>query len=251
MVADSGGAMNMAGATNTARAADMHRPEEAPHYHGHRERLRTRFLEAGSDALADYELLELVLFRAIPRGDMKPLAKSLIAKFGSFAEVIAAPRARLAEVKGAGDAVIAELKVVEAAAQRLARGEVRQRHVLSSWTSVLDYCRAAMAFADKEQFRILFLDKRNQLIADEVQQTGTVDHTPVYPREVVKRALELSATAIILVHNHPSGDPTPSRADIDMTKEIATVAKPLGIAVHDHIIVGKDGHASLRGLGVM
>jgi DNA repair protein RadC len=251
MVADSGGAMNMAGAPNTARAADMHRPEEAPHYHGHRERLRTRFLEAGSDALADYELLELVLFRAIPRGDMKPLAKSLIAKFGSFAEVIAAPRARLAEVKGAGDAVIAELKVVEAAAQRLARGEVRQRHVLSSWTAVLDYCRAAMAFADKEQFRILFLDKRNQLIADEVQQTGTVDHTPVYPREVVKRALELSATAIILVHNHPSGDPTPSRADIDMTKEIATVAKPLGIAVHDHIIVGKDGHASLRGLGVI
>ena len=141
--------------------------------------------------------------------------------------------------------------MVEAAAQRLARGEVRQRHVLSSWTAVLDYCRAAMAFADKEQFRILFLDKRNQLIADEVQQTGTVDHTPVYPREVVKRALELSATAVILVHNHPSGDPTPSRADIDMTKEIATVAKPLGIAVHDHIIVGKDGHASLRGLGVM
>ncbi len=251
MVADSGAAMKLAGAPNTARAADMHRPEEAPHYHGHRERLRTRFLEAGSDALADYELLELVLFRAIPRGDMKPLAKSLIAKFGSFAEVIAAPRARLAEVKGAGDAVIAELKVVEAAAQRLARGEVRQRHVLSSWTAVLDYCRAAMAFADREQFRILFLDKRNQLIADEVQQTGTVDHTPVYPREVVKRALELSATAIILVHNHPSGDPTPSRADIDMTKEIATVAKPLGIAVHDHIIVGKDGHASLRGLGVI
>ena len=251
VVADSGGAMKLAGAPNTARAVDMHRPEEAPHYHGHRERLRTRFLEAGSDALADYELLELVLFRAIPRGDMKPLAKSLIAKFGSFAEVIAAPRARLAEVKGAGDAVIAELKVVEAAAQRLARGEVRQRHVLSSWTAVLDYCRAAMAFADREQFRILFLDKRNQLIADEVQQTGTVDHTPVYPREVVKRALELSATAIILVHNHPSGDPTPSRADIDMTKEIATVAKPLGIAVHDHIIVGKDGHASLRGLGVI
>ena len=251
MVADSGAAMKLAGAPNTARAADMHRPEEAPHYHGHRERLRTRFLEAGSDALADYELLELVLFRAIPRGDMKPLAKSLIAKFGSFAEVIAAPRARLAEVKGTGDAVIAELKVVEAAAQRLARGEVRQRHVLSSWTAVLDYCRAAMAFADREQFRILFLDKRNQLIADEVQQTGTVDHTPVYPREVVKRALELSATAIILVHNHPSGDPTPSRADIDMTKEIATVAKPLGIAVHDHIIVGKDGHASLRGLGVI
>jgi len=226
-------------------------PAEVPHYHGHRERLRARFREAGSDALADYELLELVLYRAIPRRDLKPLAKALIAKFGSFGEVIAAPRSRLAETDGLGDAAITELKVVEAAAHRLARGEVKRRHVLSSWTAVLDYCRAAMAFADKEQFRILFLDKRNQLIADEVQQVGTVDHTPVYPREVVKRGLELSATAVILVHNHPSGDPTPSRADIDMTRQIIEVAKPLGIAVHDHIIVGKEGHASLKGLGLM
>jgi len=225
--------------------------EAAPHYHGHRERLRERFLDAGSDALADYELLELLLFRAIPRRDVKPLAKSLLEKFGSFAEVIAAPRQRLAEVGGLSDAAITELKVVEAAAHRFARGTVRQRHVLSSWSAVLDYCRAAMAFADKEQFRVLFLDKRNQLIADEVQQVGTVDHTPVYPREVVKRALELSATAVILVHNHPSGDPTPSRADIEMTKLIIEVAKPLGIAVHDHIIVGKEGHASLRGLGLI
>jgi len=221
---------------------------EVPHYHGHRRRLRARFVAAGADALADYELIELILFRALAQRDVKPLAKTLIAKFGSFAEVISAPPARLAEVEGVGEAVIAELKIVQAAASRLARGEVRKRPVLSSWSSVLDYCRAAQAFADREQFRILFLDKRNQLIADEVTQVGTVDHAPVYPREVVKRALELSATAIILVHNHPSGDPTPSRADIQMTQAIIDVARPLGIGVHDHIIVGKDGHASLKGL---
>jgi DNA repair protein RadC len=222
--------------------------EAPPHYHGHRERLRGRFREAGADAVSDYELLELVLFRALPRRDVKPLAKALIEKFGSFAEVIAAPPQRLAEVAGLGESAITEFKIVEAAARRLARGKVKGRTVLASWSAVLEYCRAAMAFADKEQFRILFLDKRNQLIADEVQQVGTVDHTPVYPREVVKRALELSATAVILVHNHPSGDPTPSRADIQMTQQIVEVAKPLGIAVHDHIIVGKEGHASLKGL---
>ena len=221
---------------------------EAPHYHGHRERLRARFLAAGADAVSDYELLELVLFRAIPQRDVKPLAKQLIARFGSFAETIAAPAARLREVKGIGDSAVTELKIVQAAAVRLARGETKKRLALSSWSAVLDYCRTAMAFSDKEQFRLLFLDKRNQLIADELQQTGTVDHTPVYPREVVKRALELSATALILVHNHPSGDPTPSQADIQMTQAIAEMAKPLGIAVHDHIIVGRDGHASLRGL---
>jgi DNA repair protein RadC len=222
--------------------------EAAPHYHGHRERLRARFREAGDDAVSDYELLELVLFRAVPRRDVKPLAKELIAKYGSFAEVIAAPAARLAEVKGLGEAAITEFRIVQAAARRLARGALKGRPVLSSWSGVLDYCRTTMAFADKEQFRVLFLDKRNQLIADELQQTGTVDHTPVYPREVVKRALELSSTAIILVHNHPSGDPAPSRADIQMTQAIVEVARPLGIAVHDHIIVGKDGHASLKGL---
>ena len=220
----------------------------APHYHGHRERLRGRFREAGPEALSDYELLELLLFRALPRRDVKPLAKALLEKFGSFGEVIAAPAARLAEVKGLGEESATELKIVQAAASRLLRGAVKKRTVLSSWPAVLDYCRTAQAFADREQFRVLFLDKRNQLIADEVQQTGTVDHTPVYPREVVKRALELSATAVILVHNHPSGDPTPSQADVQMTKEIVAVAAPLGIAVHDHIIVGKDGHASLRGL---
>ncbi len=222
--------------------------DAAPHYHGHRERLRTRFREAGADAVSDYELLELVLFRAIPQRDVKPLAKELIAKFGSFGEVVAAPSNRLAETKGMGEAAITELKIVHAAASRLARGQMRKRTALSSWSSVIDYCRTAMAYEDKEQFRLLFLDKRNQLIADEVQQKGTVDHTPVYPREVVKRALELSASALILVHNHPSGDPTPSRADIQMTQAIIDVAKPLGIAVHDHIIVGKEGHASFKGL---
>jgi DNA repair protein RadC len=222
--------------------------ERAPHYHGHRERLRGRFRNAGADAVSDYELLELVLFRAIPQRDVKPLAKELVAKFGSFGEVVAAPPKRLAETKGMGDAAITELKIVHAAASRLARGQMAKRAVLSSWSSVIDYCRTAMAYEDKEQFRLLFLDKRNQLIADEVQQKGTVDHTPVYPREVVKRALELSATALILVHNHPSGDPTPSQSDIQMTQAIVDVAKPLGIAVHDHIIVGKEGHVSFKGL---
>ena len=195
--------------------------------------------------------MELLLFRALPRRDVKPLAKNLLAKFGSFAEVIAAPEARLAEVKGLGAAGITELKVVQAAASRLLRSAVKKRPVLSSWSTVLDYCRSAQGFADREQFRVLFLDKRNQLIADELQQVGTVDHTPVYPREVIKRALELSATAIILVHNHPSGDPTPSQADIQMTKAIVDIASPLGISVHDHIIVGRNGHASMKGLKLM
>jgi DNA repair protein RadC len=220
----------------------------SPHYHGHRDRLRARFLQVGGDALPDYELLELVLFRLIPRRDVKPIAKELMRRFGTFAEVLAAPPARLMEVDGIGENVVTDLKVVEAAARRLVKGDVAKRQVLSSWTSVIDYCRAAMAFMDREQFRLLFLDKRNGLIADEVQQSGTVDHTPVYPREVVKRALELSASALVLVHNHPSGDPTPSPADIKMTREIMEIAKPLGITVHDHIIVGREGHASLKGL---
>ena len=223
-------------------------PAEEPHYHGHRERLRERFYSAGPDALSDYELLEMALFPALPRRDTKPLAKSLLKAFGSFAEVVHAPEARLREIKGIKDASIHQLKLIAAAATRIARGEMRERRQLSSWNDVIDYCRSSMAFADKEQFRLLFLDKRNQLIADEVQQTGTVDHTPVYPREVIKRALELSATALILVHNHPSGDPTPSQADIQMTKAIIAIATPLGIAVHDHVIVGRGGHASLKGM---
>jgi len=233
--------------------APKHNPVEtspadaAPHYHGHRERLRARFMEAGAQALADYEMLELVLFRAVPRRDVKPLAKDLLLKFGSFAEVISAPAERLKQ-EGLGEAAVIELKVVQAAAQRLARGEVKKRTAMSSGTAVIDYVRAAQAFAEKEQFRILFLDKKNRVIADEVQQQGTVDHTPVYPREVVKRALELSATALILVHNHPSGDPTPSQADIEMTRQVAQVARTLGIQVHDHVIVGKDGHVSMKEL---
>lgn len=218
------------------------------HFHGHRDRLRQRFRDSGDRALADYELLELLLFRLIPRRDTKPIAKALLTRFGSLPEVLGAPAHLLTEVKGVGDSVATDLKLVAAIAHRMLKGELSGRQVLASWSSVIEYCRAAMAFEAREQFRVLFLDKKNALIADEVQQTGTVDHTPVYPREVVKRALELSATAIILVHNHPSGDPTPSRADIEMTKLIIETARPLGITVHDHIIIGKDGHASLKGL---
>jgi DNA repair protein RadC len=222
--------------------------EAENHYHGHRERLRTRFREGGETAFADYELLELLLFRLIPRRDTKPIAKALIDRFGTLGGVIGAPIALLQEVRGVGEAVALALKLVATVAQRMLKSELKGKQVLGTWSAVIDYCHMAMAYESCEQFRILFLDKRNALIADEVQGRGTVDHTPVYPREVVKRALELSATAIILVHNHPSGDPTPSRADIDMTKMIIDTAKPLGITVHDHIIIGKDGHASLKGL---
>lgn len=223
-------------------------PEPEAHYHGHRDRLRTRYREQGDSALADYEILEMLLFRLIPRKDTKPIAKALLARFGTLAGVFGAPIALLQEVSGIGEAVALDLKLISTIGHRTLKSELRQKQLLSSWSAVIDYCHAAMAYETKEQFRILFLDKRNTLIADEVQQEGTIDHTPVYPREVVKRALELSATAIILVHNHPSGDPTPSRADIDMTKLIVETAKPLGIAVHDHIIIGKDGHVSLKGL---
>jgi DNA repair protein RadC len=222
--------------------------EIEPDHVGHRARLKERFRQAGPDALADYELLEMVLYRAIRRADTKPIAKALIARFGSFADVVSAEPVRLAEVKGVGESVVTELKLVQAAALRLMRGQIAGRTVLSSWSAILDYCRAGMAYAPREQFRVIFLDKKNQLIADEVQQEGTVDHTPVYPREVMKRALELAASAIILVHNHPSGDPTPSAADIDMTRRIVEAGEKLGIIIHDHIIVGRKGHASFRGL---
>lgn len=221
---------------------------DSPHYLGHRQRLRERFREAGPEALSDYELLELVLFRSVPRADTKERAKALLKRFGSLSEVLGAPEARLRDVEDVGEAVSLDLKIVAAVARRMVRGAVLKREVLSSWTQVLDYCRAAMAFQPREEFRILFLDKKNTLIADEVQQTGTIDHTPVYPREVVKRALELSASALILVHNHPSGDPTPSKADVEMTKTVIATAKPLGIAVHDHIVIGKNGHSSMKGL---
>jgi DNA repair protein RadC len=233
------------------RPDDASPAEDDPHYLGHRDRLRDRFQQIGGEGVADYELLELVLFRSIPRRDVKPIAKDLIRRFGSFAEVLAAPSHLLTEVPGVGEAVAVDLRIVAAAGQRLARGAVTKRPVLGSWSSVIDYVRTAMAFEAREQFRILFLDKKNALIADEVQQIGTVDHTPVYPREIVRRALELSSTALVLVHNHPSGDPSPSQADISMTREIIAVAKAMGIVVHDHIIVGREGHASFKGLKLM
>ena len=222
--------------------------EEAKHFHGHRQRLRDRFLSAGEAALADYEILELLLFRAIPRRDIKPLAKQLMARFGTFAEVISAAPPRLAEIDGLGEAAIAELKLVEAAARRLLKVKVQDRPTMGSFRDLIDYCRAAMAYAEREQFRILFLNKRNVIMADEVQGIGTVDHTPVYVREVIRRALKLAASALILVHNHPSGDCTPSTADVRMTLEIIAAAKPMGIVIHDHLIVGREGHTSLKAL---
>ena len=216
------------------------------HYHGHRERLRERFVTHGAEGMADYELLEMVLFRILPRRDTKPIAKTLMERFGSFSEVLAAPAKLLEEIDGLGPMAVTDLKVILAAAQRFSRDGIRYRPILASWNELIEYCHSQMAFEAKEQFRILFLDKKNMLIADEVQQIGTVDHTPVYTREVIKRTLELSATAIILLHNHPSGDPTPSSADIHMTKAIIDVAKPLGITVHDHVIIGKSGHISFR-----
>ena len=224
--------------------------EEAKHYHGHRARLRARFMEAGDEALADYELLELLLFRSIPRRDVKPLAKALIKRFGSFAEVIAAPPERLREAE-LTDGSIADFKTVLAAARRLAKETVQRRPIMSSFKDVIDYCRAAMAHSDREEFRVLFLDKKNAIIADEVLSVGTVDHTPVYPREIVKRALELGSTALVLAHNHPSGDPAPSSADIRMTEEIVSVSSMMGIVVHDHLIIGRHGHASFKGLRLL
>ncbi len=217
----------------------------------HRARLRERFLAGGATAMPDYELLELVLFRAIPRQDVKPLARALLDKFGSFNGVLTAPISHLKQTKGVGCAVVTELKIVEAAAQRLARAKVMQRHVISSWQAVLDYCHTVMAHRDTEQFRILFLDTKNTLIADEEQAKGTIDHVPVYPREVCKRALELNAAAVLLVHNHPSGDPTPSQADIDMTARIAAAADALSIRVHDHLIIGKSRELSFRAEGLL
>lgn len=228
-------------------------PKSAPPspHAGHRQRLRTRFAKAGAEALADYELLELLLYRSIPRRDTKPIAKALITRFGSFGAVLGADPARLAEVPGMGRSSALDLKIVAASARLMVRQGIDNRTVLNSWQTVIDYCTAAMAHESREQFRVLYLDKKNGLIADEVQQTGTVDHTPVYPREVLRRSVELHATAIILVHNHPSGDPTPSRADIQMTRKIIEALEPLDITVHDHVIIGKSGHASLKGLGLV
>ncbi|WP_411838136.1 RadC family protein [Paracoccus sp. ME4] len=217
----------------------------------HRARLRERFLTGGAEAMPDYEMLELILFRAIPRQDVKPLARRLIETFGDFNRVLTAPPPRLMAVEGVGPAVVTELKIVEAAAQRMARARILHRPVLSSWQALLDYCHTAMAHREIEQFRVLYLDRKNVLVADEEQGRGTVDHVPVYPREIIRRALELNASALILVHNHPSGDPTPSDSDIAMTARIAQAADSMGITIHDHLIIGKSRELSFRAKGLL
>lgn len=222
-----------------------------PHYHDHRARLRKKFDEAGPGALADYELLELMLFRTIPRRDTKPLAKALLTKFGALPAVLAAPVARIAEVDGAGPSVAQDLKVIQAVLERAALTEAKQRTVISSWSALVNYCRVAMAHEPREQFRVLFLDVKNQLIADEVMNEGTVDHAPVYPREVARRALELSAASVILVHNHPSGDPKPSASDISITQDIVAAADAIGVKVHDHLVIGRSGAASFKTMGLL
>jgi DNA repair protein RadC len=234
-----------------ARAPAKAKTPEKPHFHGHRDRLRERFDAAGPEALADYELLELMLFRFIPRQDTKPLAKALIARFGSLAGVLAAEPQRLAEVAGAGRAVAQDIKIAHAVHLRAQRGELAKRTVISSWTQLVNYVRDALAHEPREQFRVLFLDVKNQLLADEVLNQGTVDHAPVYPREIARRALELSAGAVILVHNHPSGDPKPSAQDIAVTREIVAALGALGVRVHDHLVVGRDGVASFKSLGLI
>jgi DNA repair protein RadC len=222
---------------------------DKPHHLGHRHRLRDR-ARVCLAALPDYELLELLVARTLPRGDVKPLAKALLARFGSLSAVLAAGPEALTSVKGVGEAVALDLCLVQEAAMRGARGEAKKRTVISSWTALLAYARLAMANEPREQFRVLFLDKKNQLIGDEVMNQGTVDHAPVYPREVMRRALELAASAVILVHNHPSGDPTPSAADVEMTRQVVEAGRSLKIAVHDHLVVGREGVASFKALGL-
>ncbi|WP_299620772.1 DNA repair protein RadC [Pelagibius sp.] len=225
--------------------------DHKPHYHGHRDRLRDRLLTRGGDSLSDYEVLEFLLFGAQPRGDTKPLAKTLLAEFGSLSGVLTASPEALARVPGMGKVSVAALSIVPEAAARLAREQMIEAPEISAWDKLLDYCRITMAHEPVEQFRLLFLDKRNRVIADEVQQQGTIDHTPVYTREVVKRALELGAAALILVHNHPSGEPQPSAADIAMTEELREAAEKLGIVIHDHLVIGRGGHASFRAMGLL
>lgn len=222
---------------------------EKPHYHGHRERLRQRLLERGAESLADYEILEFLLFGAKARGDTKPLAKKLIEEFGSLAAVFAASASDLQKISGVGDSTAAIIKLIPEAARRMSKEAILEHPIIDSWDKLLEYCQITMAQEKIEQFRLLFLDRKNRLVADELQQTGTVDHTPVYPREVVKRVLELNASALIMIHNHPSGDPTPSQTDIAMTMEIKSVCGKLGIELHDHLIISKTGHSSFRNLG--
>ncbi|MFM9889087.1 MAG: DNA repair protein RadC [Rickettsiales bacterium] len=225
--------------------------DESPHYLGHRARLRARFIEAGGDALPDYELLELILFAARPRGDVKPLAKRLLKQFGSFAGVIYATDTELRAVNEVGDAAIAALKTIRVSAQRMIKSEIGEQTVIQSWSALMDYCKLAMGKNKIEEFRVLFLNHRHALIADEVMQRGTINHTPVYPREIVKRALELGAAAIILLHNHPSGDATPSKADIDVTQKIIEAAATVSVSVHDHVIITETGHYSFKSFGLI
>lgn len=224
---------------------------EKPHHSGHRQRLRERFLQSGGEAVADYELLEMILFSAHPRGDVKPLAKALIARFGSFAQVMHATTQELQRVEGVGEAAVTAIRVAKAAAERMLKEEVADRAIIKSWTQLLDYCRLHIGHIQNEEFHVLFLNHKLELIADERQQRGTVDHTPVYPREVVKRALELGASSLILVHNHPSGDVTPSKADIDITRQIIAAAAPLDIEIHDHVVVGAKKHFSFKSKGLL
>lgn len=224
---------------------------DKPHYHEHRARLRQRFTERGADSLADYELVELLLFNALPRRDVKPLAKRLMDKFGGLSAMLAADPRSITEVEGAGDAVSHVIGLAGAISRRALREDVLDRPVISGWDKLIDYCTAAMAHNPTEQFRVLFLDHRNGLLADEVQQEGTINHVPLYPREVIKRALELQSSAIILVHNHPSGDPTPSDADVEMTREVMDAGRKLGVTVHDHLIICRGGHQSMKTLGLI
>lgn len=225
--------------------------KETPHYHGHRDRLRQRFTDGGSDALADYELLELVLFLAIPQRDVKPLAKTLIAHFGGLTEVMNAPIEALVKIDGIKDNTAIAIKSITALSHRAQKTALMNKPVLNTWDRLIDYCTNTMAHETREHFRVLFLNKKNELIADEIQNTGTVDHTHAYPREIMKRALELGATAIILMHNHPSGDPKPSQADVDLTRQIIKAAEPFNILVHDHLIISRKGHSSLRNMGLI
>lgn len=222
-----------------------------PHYTGHRKRLRERFLKSGPEALPDYELLEMILFPAKPVGDVKPMAKALLTTFGSFGQVLTAEPALLMKVEGVSEAAVVAIKVAKAAAERLLKEEMADRPIIKSWTQLLDYCRIHIGHNGNEEFHVLFLNHRLELIRDECQQKGTVDHTPVYPREVVKRALELGASSLILVHNHPSGDVNPSRSDVEVTRQITEAARPLGIEVHDHLIIGAKKHFSFKGKGLL
>lgn len=237
--------------TPQTRSAPATRPDALPHYHGHRQRLRTRFMQDEGESMPDYEILELILLRAVPKRDMKPLAKRLISEFGSFSDVLAAPASRLLAVPGVGPACLSEIKIVAAAARRLSRSVVIEREVISSWDALIAYCRTRLAHRTREEFRVLFLDRRNRLIADEALGQGTVNHVPVYPREVLRRAIELESSALILLHNHPTGDPSPSQDDIAMTATIADLVRACDIALHDHVIIAKAGEFSFRANGLL